>query len=108
MVVKSRLRAIVFPFFVYAVSGAVSGYFVWHAAHGDRGLKAGAEYEAQMTALAAELNEVKVERQRWDRRVNLMRPGAVDRDLLDEEARATVDRVGRNDLVVYLPKTPAR
>ena len=30
-----------------------------------------------------------------------MRPEAVDRDLLDEEARAVLDRVGKNDLLVF-------
>ena len=30
-----------------------------------------------------------------------MSPEAVDRDLLDEEARAVLDRVGKNDLLVF-------
>jgi hypothetical protein len=30
-----------------------------------------------------------------------MRSDAVDRDLLDEEARAVLDRVGKNDLLVF-------
>ena len=41
------------------------------------------------------------ERQSWDHRVALMRSEAVDRDLLDEEARAMLGRVGKNDLVVF-------
>jgi cell division protein FtsB len=101
MVVKSRIRAILLPIAFYAVSGVTSGFFVWQASKGERGLRASAEYEAQTAALADELKAVQADRSRWERRVNLMRSEAVDRDLLDEEARASLDVVGRNDLVIY-------
>ena len=39
------------------------------------------------------------------RRITLLSDRAIDRDLLDEEARALLGRVSRNDLVVFLPRT---
>ena len=39
------------------------------------------------------------------RRVESMRSEAVDGDLLDEEARAKLDRVGKDDVVIFVPVT---
>jgi cell division protein FtsB len=36
-----------------------------------------------------------------------MRSEAVDRDLLDEEARKMLDRVGKDDVVIFVPLTKA-
>jgi cell division protein FtsB len=95
------LRAILYPLAFYAVLGGASGYLVWDAWHGERGLKAKAEYATQMQTLGEELKALQAERRGWERRVALMRPEAVDRDLLDEEARKVLDRVGKNDLLVF-------
>jgi cell division protein FtsB len=108
MVVKSRVRAVLAPLAFYVVSGVASSYFVWQASNGDRGRKAGVEYEAQVASLGGELKDLKTERERWERRVALMRSDSVDRDLLDVEARATLDRVGRNDVVIYTGSSAAR
>lgn len=102
MAVRSRARAILFPVAFYVVLGVASGYLVRGAWNGDRGLKAKAEYTTEMQSLAGQLTQLKAERASWERRVALMRPEAVDRDLLDEEARAKLDRVGKNDLLIFL------
>jgi cell division protein FtsB len=108
MVVRTRARAILFPIAFYAVLGVASGYLVWGASNGERGLKAKAEYSSVMRDLSAELAKLQTERASWDRRVALMRSEAVDRDLLDEEARAVLDRVGKNDLVVFTAPNATR
>jgi cell division protein FtsB len=101
MVVRTRVRAILLPIAFYLVSGGVSGFFVWQASLGDRGLNAKAEYQAQMAKLTTQLSALKDERSGWERKVSLMRSDALDRDLLDEESRAKLDRVDKNDLVVF-------
>jgi cell division protein FtsB len=101
MVVKTRARAILLPIAFYLVSGAASGFFVWQASIGDRGLSAKAHYQAQMTTLTAQLTALQDERKALQHKVDLMRDNAIDRDLLDEEARAKLDRVDKNDLVVF-------
>jgi cell division protein FtsB len=108
MVVRTRARAILFPILFYVVLGVASGYLVWDAWNGQRGLKTKAEYANQMQGLGAQLKALQAERQGWQRRVALMRPEAVDRDLLDEEARAVLDRVGKNDLVVFTAQNAGR
>lgn len=101
MVVRTRLRAILYPLAFYAILGGASGALVWEASNGERGLKAKAEYANQMRDLGAQLEALRAERGGWERRVALMRSDAVDRDLLDEVARSMLDRVGKNDLVVF-------
>ena len=108
MVVRTRVRAILFPIAFYVVLGVASGYLVWGAWNGERGLKTKVEYAAQMQQLTAELKGLQTERQSWERRVAAMRSDAVDRDLLDEEARAVLDRVGKNDLVVFTSSNALR
>ena len=104
MVVHTRLLAFLFPVFLYCVSGGIGGYFVWHAINGDRGLKVSDEYEKSITMLTSQLATTKADRAQWDHRIALMKGDAIDRDLLEEEARVTLDRVGKNDLVVFLPQ----
>ena len=101
MVVKTRARAVLFPIVFYLVLGVASGYLVWGASQGDRGLKAKAQNDAEAAQLQSELKQLQDERGRWARRVDAMRSESIDRDLLDEEARAVLDRVGKDDVVIF-------
>lgn len=98
---KTRARAILFPILFYLVLGAASGYLVWGASKGERGLKAKAGYDAEAAQLEGQLAQLRADHERWRRRVDSMRSEAVDRDLLDEEARAVLDRVGKDDVVIF-------
>jgi cell division protein FtsB len=102
MIIRTRLRAILYPVLLYALSGSIAGYFVWTAVNGQRGLKTRLEYHEKMVALANELAALQTERKGWEHRIALMQSNAVDRDLLDEEARAVLGRVSSHDLVVFL------
>ena len=105
MVIYRRLRAALFPLALYSVSGAIGGYFVWHAVNGERGLKTKDEYEHRIAALRDELEGLKSAHALWNHKIALLSGRAIDRDLLDEEARALLGRVNRSDLVVFLPRT---
>ena len=101
MVHRTRLRAILIPLFLYLLLGVASGYLVWGASKGERGLEAKAAYEVQTAELQGQLKHLREDRARWERRVAAMRSESVDRDLLDEEARATLNRVGKDDVVIF-------
>jgi cell division protein FtsB len=103
MVVRTRLRAVLLPLVLYCVAGGIGSYFVWHAINGERGLKTNEDYELKIRQLQAELATAKGDRLQWQHRIDLMRGEAIDRDLLEEEARVTLDRVSKDDLVVFLP-----
>jgi cell division protein FtsB len=102
MVIRRRWRAIVFPLILYAVSGSVTSYFVWHANNGERGMKTKDENQTRLQALSEEFASLQSERKAWQHRVEMMRAETVDRDLLDEQARLVLGRVGKNDLVLQL------
>lgn len=100
MVVRRRARAILIPLALYSVSALVVGYFVHHAEHGPRGLEARRQLKIQVYEATREYEALKTERQAWDRRIALVRSDQIDRDLLEEQARAMLGRVHRNDLVI--------
>ncbi len=104
MVVRTRFAAIVIPLLFYVFSGAVGGFFVWHAFHGERGIAADLETRREMAEVEAKLKVIRAEKADWQRRVDLLRGPVIDRDLLDEEARNLLNRVNKTDLVVILPQ----
>lgn len=101
MIVRSRLRAVLFPLVAYCIAGSAVSYFVWHARHGARGLETRAEYKAEMARLNDEYDGLEKERKLWEHRTVLMRAEAVDRDLLEEEAQTLLGRFDRRDVVIF-------
>ncbi|MBV9287723.1 MAG: septum formation initiator family protein [Hyphomicrobiales bacterium] len=101
MVVRTRIRSIVVPIVFYLALGVASGYLVWGASNGEHGLKAKEKDDAEAQTLQAELASLREERARWERRVAALSPQTVDRDLLDEEAHAKLDRVAKDEVVIF-------
>jgi len=100
MIVRKRLRSILAAVGLYAAAALLIGYFGVNAYTGARGLKANQDLAQQMSALTAELAAVKLERERWEHRVSLLRSDAIDPDLLDERARSMLDYADPHDLVM--------
>jgi cell division protein FtsB len=103
MVVRRRVRAVLMPLGLYAVSGLVVGYFVHQAESGNRGLEAKRALKIQARALNQELTAAKADRAIWEHRVALLRSEQIDRDLLEERARVMLGRVHANDVVIIDP-----
>lgn len=101
MVIRRRIRAIVFPILLCLTSGTVASYFVWHAINGDRGIKAKKDYLAQMEILQTERQALMKEKTVLERRIAMLRGEEVERELLEEEARSVLGRVHRNDVVLF-------
>lgn len=102
MVTNRRFRALVFPLLLYSVSLPVTGYFVWHAVNGERGLKAKEEYRQNALRLDGERKALLRKRDRLERRIGLLRPAGVERDLLEGIARQRLGWVHKDDLVIFL------
>ena len=107
MLLFARLRRVMVPLAFHCVAGAASAYFVWHAANGQRGLKTGLDYEKQIADLQTELDTLTGERGRWSRRISLVKGDAIDRDVLDEEARTLLGRTNKYDVVILDPDRDA-
>ena len=101
MVVRTRLRSFALPILFYLALGVASGYLVWGASNGQHGLKYKLKYDAEAEALGTELAALKEERARWERRVAALEPENVDRDLLDEEAHTKLNRVSKDEVVIF-------
>jgi cell division protein FtsB len=101
MVVRTRLRSIALPIVFYLALGVTSGYLVWGASNGEHGLEAKVKFDAEAAELKAELAVLKDEHARWELRVASLRPESIDKDLLDEEAHALLDRVAKDEVVIF-------
>jgi cell division protein FtsB len=100
MVSRPRLRSFFTALCLHLTAALVIGYFGVHAYTGDRGLNARKNLDQQIAELTAELATVKAEREKWQRRVALLKPERIDPDLLDERARDLLDYVHRRDIVI--------
>ncbi len=100
MVIRRGPRRFLAPLAFYSVATACVAYFVYHAHNGPRGYETKQELKVQIAEMSADLAKLRSERAEWDARVALMRRDEVDRDLLDERARAALGRVHRNDVVI--------
>lgn len=85
---------------------SVSGYFVWHAMHGERGLIAREQRIEDIANARRDLAAAEAERDAMERRVAGLRGDRLDRDQLDERARSLLNMVGRDEVVV--PYGPGR
>jgi cell division protein FtsB len=100
MVSRPRIRSFVSTLSLYVGAALIIGYFWAHAHSGDHGLKAKQDLVHQAIELTDELDELRRERAAWEHRVALLRPNAVDPDLLEERARAQLDYTHPRDLVL--------
>jgi cell division protein FtsB len=99
---KRLLKGVLVP----ALFLAVSGYFAWHAVHGERGLMARDKRQADIVSARAELTRAEAERDAMERRVTGLRGDRLDRDQLEERARSLLNMVGRDEVIV--PYGPER
>ncbi|MBE9604787.1 septum formation initiator family protein [Acetobacteraceae bacterium H6797] len=93
---KRLLKAAVLP----TIFSGVCVYFAWHAVHGARGLDAREERLAQIAQARQELAKAEAERDAMERRVRGLSPESIDRDQLDERARALLNMMGKDEVVI--------
>ena len=78
MVVRRRVRSVLMPLGLYAVSALVVGYFVHQAESGNRGLEAKRALKIQAFGLKQELTAAKADRAIWEHRVALLRSEQIE------------------------------
>lgn len=100
MVLRKRLRSILTALGLYLGVALLIGYFAANAYSGNHGLRARQDLDMQIAQMTVELAALKTERGSWERRINLLKSDSIDRDMLDERARALLDYVDPHDLVL--------
>lgn len=98
LTVKRVAQGMIVPGFCIALIS----YFSWHAVYGEYGAFKLTRLEERLSIRTAELDLVKLERDKLERRVQLMQPGKVDPDMLDEQSRATLGYSQPDELTIYL------
>jgi cell division protein FtsB len=93
---RQSVRATVMP----VIFLSITCYFGWNATQGKRGLVAHAQKEDQLHQALADQAVATAERDAWDRRVADLRSNRLDRDTLDERARAMLNLADPTDVVV--------
>jgi len=78
-------------------------YFGYHAIQGDRGLIAWWNLRYEIEKTNYELAEVTAQKQALEHRVSLLRPGSLDRDMLEERVRLMLGSVSPADTIIPLP-----
>jgi cell division protein FtsB len=101
MVARGRLTSFVLISGCYLVAAASVGFFVWQAQHGERGLETRKSLRAELHRVHDELRALRDERTVWERRVAQLQSESIDRDLLEERSRRIVNRVHRDEIVVF-------
>ena len=99
MVIRPRIRAFLTALGLYVVAALFIGYFGVNAYTGKNGINARQELDQQIADLAGEVERVKAERARWERRVALLKAESIDPDMLDERARFQLDYANPRDMV---------
>jgi cell division protein FtsB len=102
MVIRPRIRAFLAALGLYVLAALFIGYFGLNAYTGDHGLKARQNLDHEIAALAQQLERIKSERERWERRVALLKSDRIDPDMLDERARFLLDYADPHDVIMVV------
>jgi cell division protein FtsB len=87
---------------VPAISALFLAYFGFHAYHGEFGIYSRYRLEERAVELQAELDHVKAERMEMERRVQLMHDGTLEKDMLDEQARRSLNLSHVDEITIML------
>jgi cell division protein FtsB len=89
---------------VASVLGAcILCYFLYHTIQGDRGWLAMLRLQNEVNVAKRNLSQLQQESKELSHRVQLMRPGSMDPDLLDEKSRQMLDYSKPNEIVILTP-----
>jgi len=93
---RKRGRQIIVPIF----AAVISGYFIFHAVHGERGVFAYADLTEQVREARIKLAEVRGQREALQLDVSLLQRDNLDLDLLEERVRAVLNRIDDDDVLI--------
>jgi cell division protein FtsB len=99
---RRQLKSLVGP----TIGLSLAAYFGYHLVEGERGLMAWVRLTETLRDAKAQAAEIHAERELQDKRVSLLRSDHLDPDLLDEQARAALNLVGPNEVVILNGEPP--
>ncbi|MCD2171548.1 FtsB family cell division protein [Rhizobium sp. C4] len=94
---KRRFGRFVLP----AITAAFLAYFGYHSVHGEFGLKATEKFLQQKAERQQKLATLQVKRKALERQVSALSDGSIQKDMLDEEARAQLNMSRPDEIVIF-------
>lgn len=85
---------------VPAIGSCLVVYFAYYAVFGERGLRNLMHIESETQKAETQLNELKTSTDLTRKKVEHLRPNAVDPDLLDERGRAVLNFTRPDEIVI--------
>jgi cell division protein FtsB len=98
--ISKRTRHLIFT----ALGAAIVGYFLYHTVYGDRGLFAMMHLQGELARQNENLQNLKTEREELEHRIQLLRPKTIDPDMLDQEARRSLNYSKPKEIIILTPK----
>ena len=95
---KSPLRRLWMPL----VTAGFLGYFGYHAFSGSFGIWAMDRLNADAAHLSVERDQLKAERETLEKRVATVRPGSLDADVVDMEARMALNVMRPDEVLIQM------
>ena len=94
--IRARARYVIGP----VLGICAVGYFAFHVVHGDRGLIAWWNIKQRVSAAKQALVVTQGKRETLERRVQLMEPGTLDPDMIEERARLMLNYGYADEIVI--------
>ncbi|MDI7863256.1 septum formation initiator family protein [Rhizobiaceae bacterium n13] len=88
-------------FVLPAITVAFLGYFGYHSLNGDFGLRAAEGFEKRRIERERDLAKLVAKRKELEKEVELMSDGSLDKDMLDEKARYTLNVSRADEIVIF-------
>ena len=88
---------------VPGISALFLAYFGFHAYHGEFGIYSKYQLQDRVVELKAELADIKGKRLEFERRVQLLHDGTLEKDMLDEQARRALNLSQADEIVIMRP-----
>lgn len=89
---RSKLYATIFV-------TALIVYFIYHVLSGNRGVIKLFKLQKESEVLQSQMVDLGKEKSRYEKNVEMMKSGAVNKDMLDEQVRENLGYVGKNEKV---------
>ena len=87
-----------------ALLALILAYFAYHAIQGDRGILSWIRLQDELSRATVQYNQLAVERDRLEHKVNMLRSEHLDPDLLEERARVLLNYGHQDDYVIILER----
>jgi len=75
-------------------------YFVYHIYHGQYGFQSHERVNQQISLLEEARARLETERLAWQKKVNSLKDGSIEKDMLDEYARYNLNIAKANELII--------